>query len=271
MHQSSTNRKGFTLIELLVVIAIIAILASILFPVFARARENARRASCQSNLKQIGLGIEQYKQDYDSRYMFSEDEGPQAPNFDGIDQPFGPYIVKRVGWDHAVQPYIKSVQIFRCPSSIPRGNFGVAGARNDAGIGNISYSMNTKVTGGWGTAKGWGGAPLSDSELEFPASTIMVVDGASGDTGNTTSPQDHNVCCDSWAYGEPHGSTILRAGEGSPPRTTEGPLRRHLDGGNYLFTDGHVKWFSAAGMPLSKVRIKDGTQPTYFAFQNQTG
>src|SRR5438093_3030967 len=68
-RQQRAKQQGFTLIELLVVIAIIAILAAILFPVFARARENARRASCQSNLKQIGLGMEQYKQDYDGLYM----------------------------------------------------------------------------------------------------------------------------------------------------------------------------------------------------------
>lgn len=68
MNFKFSSKKGFTLIELLVVIAIIAILAAILFPVFARARENARRASCQSNLKQIGLGILQYAQDYDERY-----------------------------------------------------------------------------------------------------------------------------------------------------------------------------------------------------------
>ena len=89
-----SNRKtGFTLIELLVVIAIIAILAAILFPVFARARENARRSSCMSNMKQIGLGVMQYLQDYDERYMPEHDE-----------------------WVDAVQPYIKSTQIFRCPS-----------------------------------------------------------------------------------------------------------------------------------------------------------
>src|SRR6187551_558294 len=95
-----TGRRGFTLIELLVVIAIIAILAAILFPVFARARENARRSSCQSNLKQIALGIKQYIQDYDEmmpRYYYAT-----TPN---------------TYWNNAIDPYVKSTQIFDCPSA----------------------------------------------------------------------------------------------------------------------------------------------------------
>src|ERR671917_195604 len=94
------SARGFTLIELLIVIAIIAILASILFPVFARARENARRSSCMSNLKQIGLGIMQYTQDYDEAY-------PQiyAGGWAGTYR-----------WTDSVQPYIKSTQVFNCPS-----------------------------------------------------------------------------------------------------------------------------------------------------------
>jgi prepilin-type N-terminal cleavage/methylation domain-containing protein len=94
----SNKRKGFTLIELLVVIAIIAILAAILFPVFARARENARRTSCMSNLKQIGLGIAQYTQDYDEKLLSQTISTGQH---------FG-YIL---------QPYLKSQQIFVCPSA----------------------------------------------------------------------------------------------------------------------------------------------------------
>src|SRR5690349_15983360 len=93
--------RGFTLIELLVVIAIIAILAAILFPVFARARENARRTSCQSNLKQIALGIFQYTQDYDERYP-SRFYG-NGVNYGGA-------------WAAVVQPYVKSEQLFQCPS-----------------------------------------------------------------------------------------------------------------------------------------------------------
>lgn len=100
-----TSKKAFTLIELLVVIAIIAILAAILFPVFGRARENARRSSCQSNLKQIGLGMFQYTQDYDEKYLgqstfFSPDNSNTAYHF-----------------AHILQPYLKSKQIFVCPSA----------------------------------------------------------------------------------------------------------------------------------------------------------
>src|SRR4028119_122023 len=94
-------RAGFTLIELLVVIAIIAILASILFPVFARARENARRSSCQSNLKQIGLGLLQYTQDYDEKIVNGENN-----NETGF----------TTRWMDRIQPYVKSDQLFMCPS-----------------------------------------------------------------------------------------------------------------------------------------------------------
>src|SRR5690606_5238627 len=103
-----TRRHGFTLIELLVVIAIIAILASILFPVFARARENARRSSCTSNLKQIGLGLLQYTQDYDEKNPFTN----RGPNADGdSDKTNGSYK-----WMDAIYPYVKSEQLFNCPS-----------------------------------------------------------------------------------------------------------------------------------------------------------
>jgi prepilin-type N-terminal cleavage/methylation domain-containing protein/prepilin-type processing-associated H-X9-DG protein len=101
MSTQRWNRKsGFTLIELLVVIAIIALLAAILFPVFARARENARRASCQSNMKQLALGVMQYAQDYDDRLA------PASPCGNG-----DPYNT----WS-AFQPYLKSDQILSCPS-----------------------------------------------------------------------------------------------------------------------------------------------------------
>src|SRR5436189_260745 len=94
-----TKRSGFTLIELLVVIAIIALLAAILFPVFARARENARKSSCANNLKQIGLGIMQYTQDYDEMY------------------PFRCNASSNISWRSYSFPYVKSVQLYMCPSN----------------------------------------------------------------------------------------------------------------------------------------------------------
>ena len=88
MQTHTSRKRAFTLIELLVVIAIIAILAAILFPVFARARENARRASCLSNLKQIGLGVMQYNQDYDGHYPPNFPRDTSNSNTSGSYMPF---------------------------------------------------------------------------------------------------------------------------------------------------------------------------------------
>ena len=106
--------KGFTLIELLVVVAIISILAAILFPVFARARENASRASCMSNMKQIGLGMMMYVQDNDERYptynTVTDGVAPDAAHG-------GAWLGTYWFWFNSIFPYVKSVQVFVCPSS----------------------------------------------------------------------------------------------------------------------------------------------------------
>ena len=111
------RRKGFTLIELLVVIAIIAILAAILFPVFAKAREKARQTSCLSNLKQIALGNQMYAQDYDERWLLLRQGGDTATIF----------------WYDLLQPYVKNRQLFICPSSEPFGS-GCRGIRGAYGM-----------------------------------------------------------------------------------------------------------------------------------------
>lgn len=101
---SSSRKRAFTLIELLVVIAIIAILAAILFPVFARARENARRSSCMSNMKQMGIAMMQYVQDNDEHFMVADHESTPV-----------------YAWFQPLQPYIKSTQVFVCPSASDNG------------------------------------------------------------------------------------------------------------------------------------------------------
>lgn len=138
------------MIELLVVIAIIAILAAILFPAFARARENARKASCSSNLKQIGLGIMQYTQDYDEKLP--------ARTFPSSDP------TKFQSWRVLIQPYTKSVQLFACPSNT--GNTKIA---NDSFGFNIpiSYSINGNPANG-----DLGGTPPTDYNVGQSLSAI---------------------------------------------------------------------------------------------------
>lgn len=148
------KKHGFTLIELLVVIAIIAILAAILFPVFAKAREKARQTQCLSNLKQLGNAIEMYKQDYDESF-------PGAYIYRGA---FGD-ISQLYWWTTNLQPYLKNLGILVCPS----GSQGLCCARpEDKGM-KYSYTYNDEV-GQW-PAQG-----LSDAAAATPATTLIMWD-----------------------------------------------------------------------------------------------
>ena len=234
MNTSSTRQpSGFTLIELLVVIAIIAILASILFPVFGRARENARRSSCQSNLKQIGLSIIQYTQDYDEM-MPLHSYGDKS-----FDMLLAPYVGQRETSSGNEGP----AGIWQCPSDSTSRFFGPERVPR-------SYS----VTGGWYpafTAAGWGGYAL---QRAFPQtgdvafSTAMYED-ASGTFMVAEHDAGHNYMHDinaSWVMA-PDGRNGDRGWWGGWPTQNgraSGDFRptRHFDGYNYLYIDGHVKF-----------------------------
>jgi prepilin-type N-terminal cleavage/methylation domain-containing protein/prepilin-type processing-associated H-X9-DG protein len=235
------RQTGFTLIELLVVIAIIAILASILFPVFARARENARRTSCLSNLKQIGLGIMQYTQDYDEKYPMNywwanpsdANVGVACPA-DWGDRPCskfyintgggGPGFGKFVTWMDLVHPYVKSVQIYTCPS-----------ATKPEGVDAPSYGFNAAFAASavYGSSFDYQDTPIARSTLSLsqvmrPAEVFLLMDSESV----------YNV------HSTPVGvrNTIDSAASDVRHRT----VRLHLDGMNTMYADGHAKWHSAA-------------------------
>lgn len=150
-------KRGFTLIELLVVIAIIAILAAILFPVFARARDAARKASCQSNLKQIGLGYSMYAQDYDEI---------TPPNFwDGSGTPPTPIHQRTMA--HMIYPYTKNTQIFRCPNVQP-GSLQPPSAP-PAGATWVQIQSNTYGYSSFACNRAM-------ADIQFPAQTFVAMD-----------------------------------------------------------------------------------------------
>ena len=202
-------KRGFTLIELLVVIAIIAILAAILFPVFAKAREKARTASCQSNLKQLGLAMIQYAQDYDETFSpmgnktfpAGQPVVPEDPNFNFNG---GTYQIYYSSWASLIYPYIKNVQIYMCPSTTYN-------------CYRVAYGLPTYgvlVGGGWTTI--FGSPAVGD--IKRPAEIGMIYEKQSGG---------------GYQY---VNSLSTTAGSYYAQRAS------HNDGENIAFFDGHVKW-----------------------------
>ncbi len=242
------RRQGFTLIELLVVIAIIAILAAILFPVFARAREQARKAACQSNLKQIGLGVAMYVQDFDETfpmanmaYTVPADTWPLKTNTGAA--------ITTASWFTVIAPYVKSTQLFTCPTagSIPfSGSYGW-------NICGTLYCGST-CTDGIGNGFGWyptkpntpTASFLKVSQVTEAANTIMIGDPASNSYSNnghlffapTTTSTINRI-------------PVLHGGQVGPFTSTSSSTTNPssmVGGGNYLYADGHVKFHMATQM-----------------------
>lgn len=270
-YRDKTFKAAFTLIELLVVIAIIAILAAILFPVFGRARENARRSSCQSNLKQIGLGLAQYTQDNDET---------QVMTFYTVQNVNG----NRVYWPTSIFPYVKNEQIFVCPSAsttlqlaLPYRPSWVCGITTTTpnpttafepihgdgtmyGLGKVnalSYSRNSipRNHPNWPTGfntlnnkSGFRGVDSSDyysgvreSQVEEPATTIHITDAWAGNCSGVYT----------LAYTSHYFQT-----DTNTSAISSSVAVRHLEGFNALFGDGHVKWRKHASTTPSEWSIQ---------------
>jgi prepilin-type N-terminal cleavage/methylation domain-containing protein len=252
-----TRKRAFTLIELLVVIAIIAILAAILFPVFAQAREKARQTACLSNMKQIGIGLQMYSSDYDSQFPPSQlGASPQI-----------------VSWPQMMQPYIKNQDVFVCPSTSPGGFspdpkliFGgtartyCAQTRTDVSFGlltgadgsqaqpflvnRLSYGRNLIPYGSWKTAgftagdkSGFvtSGTTLSviEAAIEDPAGTIHIMDAMTGATGsNDPCTQGNSI----------RGIQEEIRTDHYPDQTASKVAYRHSGGFVSLHGDGHAKF-----------------------------
>jgi prepilin-type N-terminal cleavage/methylation domain-containing protein/prepilin-type processing-associated H-X9-DG protein len=226
-HPNVTLRRargsaGFTLIELLVVIAIIAMLAAILFPVFSRAREQARAISCASNLRQIGTAFSMYSSDMGGAYPIAG--GAITWKDDGVGE---------LGWMQQLHPYTKNKQIFKCPSD------------SDS---DFSYFMSVKAAWEQNIADGNPAVfvPTHELRIQYPTAFVIAGDAdtkAYGATGPTDADKDDQP--------------FSLVGKGSGWNSL-----RHNEGQNILFADGHVKRFKGYSANQMTFRYNDmGTWP----------
>ena len=234
------QRSGFTLIELLVVIAIIAILAAILFPVFATAREKARQTTCSSNLKQLGLAMLQYAQDYDELLPCGT-QGVTSTQ-DG----------RGVGWAGQVFPYAKSIALFQCPDDTHLAS------QPSWGQYPISYAENQNVVFQYNFGGGW---PFEQNtpttKYTAPSVTVLLCEVAGSYYPNSTdnvSPMANGWGQPSWNLGVyrtgPLGGRAFSASAASLPA-----MHNNGDGSNFLACDGHVRY-------LPGIKVSNGYSPT---------
>lgn len=202
---------AFTLIELLVVISIIALLAAILFPVFGRARENARRSACISNLKQIGIGLMQYTQDYDEIMPFMDVHVAPPGAYSG-------------GWMHTLQPYIKSYQVYKCPSD-SAANPSASNDQSSYGVNACGWKDKISLHGPISTFISGQLKAVHMSVIGNPSTTIFLGDR----NGPWSTPQWCDVATNNFYNAS------------SDPITFDGFTERHLSTIATMFADGHAK------------------------------
>jgi len=245
------NQKGFTLIELLVVIAIIAILAAILFPVFAKVREKARQTTCLSNEKQLGLAFVQYNEDYDGH--FPGGISGNSGGCYGYNPGNGALEPVNESWAFQIYPYVKSTGAYRCPDDSSSTQFG-----------QESYAHNANLTA------------AAESQLTAPASTVVLFEGTGGpnatqgadpsETLSGVSPDCFMSTWDAdnvnWYFTGGNGASLASGHLGTRHVNTIDP--RHTGGSNFLAADGHAKW-------LRPENVSSGlTQGTANQYQDQS-
>jgi prepilin-type N-terminal cleavage/methylation domain-containing protein/prepilin-type processing-associated H-X9-DG protein len=235
------RRSAFTLIELLVVIAIIAILAAILFPVFARARENARRTTCISNMKQISLGMMMYTKDYDERYPNYAYPVPTTETPEG-----GWWLSGYMFWGNMIYPYVKNEQMFVCPSSPAAGtNYSPTTVGPYTSHYGINATDNIIPTGQWG-------APGPHINVVVaPAKAYLFTDSS------------YYTVSSAYAAGPPTSANYYLPGICKLfPATTVTAKDcwggRHFDGVTVGFADGHVKWLATTTLSAEALKSNKG-------------